>query len=506
MSQSIKSHTKFDKARKQREEDYMSVMKKKVDDNLMKKRNIILPKETPTEDNKYLTNMNDIAAILRNPANDEQLKLGVTSVRKMLSTERNPPIADVINAGVVPNIVELLKRDDDFNIQFEAAWALTNIASGSSEQTRYVVSCGAVSHFVRLLLSPSKDVCDQAVWALGNIAGDGAQCRDLVLEHGVLNPLLNIISKSLAPSNLKDNIGLLRNATWTLSNLCRGKPHPKFEEISPILDAVPALLASNDHDIAVDALWAVSHMTDSDVAIPYVLKCDGLVQKLALALNFPDHLIITPALRSLGNIVTGTNEQTQAVLDAGVLPSLKKLLHNPRRSIQKEVCWMISNITAGTKTQISEVITAGIIPDMFEIMKDAAFEVKREACWSICNASINGSKEHVQYLVSQGAIEKLCEFLNCSDPKIVIAILEALNVILDFGVQPDNSNPYADLVEKADGLDKLEALQSHSNFNIYKKALEILEGFFNAEEEAEGGDDLNMEESHLDFTGFGAAQ
>ena len=79
----------------------------------------------------------------------------------MVLAARSPPISKVIEAGVVPKFVELLSASHRPNLQFEAAWALSNIASGTSDHTKCVVEHGAVLHLVRLMKSPVDSVCEQ---------------------------------------------------------------------------------------------------------------------------------------------------------------------------------------------------------------------------------------------------------------------------------------------------------------------------------------------------------
>lgn len=86
-------------------------------------------------------------------------------------------------------------------------------------------------------------------------------------------------------------------------------------------------------------------------------------------------LFQTPSLRAIGNIVTGTDEQTQSVIDAGALAVFPSLLIHPKNNIQKEAAWTMSNITAGRQDQIQKVVDHGLVPYLVSILKKVALKI-----------------------------------------------------------------------------------------------------------------------------------
>lgn len=405
----------------------------------------------------------------------------------------------MIDSGVVPTLVSFLTRDHTPRLQFEAAWALTNIASGTSAHTHFVVDSHAVDHFVYLLSSPSDDVREQAVWALGNIAGDSPALRDFVLRKNALQRLVGQL-------RLDCKLGLVRNATWTLSNFCRGKPQPPFELVAPALDTLAHLIFSTDEEVLTDACWALSYLSDGpNEHIQAVIQA-GVCFRLMELLAHPSPAVQTPALRTVGNIVTGDDLQTQVVINCGALRQLAELLGNQRKGIRKEACWTISNITAGSQDQIQTVLDANVVPPLVRLLSGDSWDIQKEAAWAISNATSGGSPAQVKELVQQNVIPPLCGLLEARDPKVVTVALEGLENILKVGDTDMKKrglvyNEHARAVEECGGVPRLENLWSHEEHSIYYKAVRILRTFWDAVED--GDATLQQDVGEDGMLGFG---
>jgi hypothetical protein len=81
-------------------------------------------------------------------------------LRQLVSIVNDPPFDIIIRQGGLFRFVTMLSHPN-LKLAFEAAWCLTNIASGNANHTRAVVESGAIPPLVELLASEDGLLRDQ---------------------------------------------------------------------------------------------------------------------------------------------------------------------------------------------------------------------------------------------------------------------------------------------------------------------------------------------------------
>lgn len=85
------------------------------------------------------------------------------------------------------------------------------------------------------------------------------------------------------------------------------------------------------------ACWVLSCLTNGYKECISQVVDTGVLPRLVALMTSSDLNVLTPSLCTVGNIITGTDEQKQMATDVGMLNMLPQLLQHNRPFIQKEV-------------------------------------------------------------------------------------------------------------------------------------------------------------------------
>jgi Leucine-rich repeat (LRR) protein len=157
-----------------------------------------------------------------------------------------------------------------------------------------------------------------------------------------------------------------------------------------------------------DPCRGVHSLLDSesdDSRILEVFDAGFLIPALKILSNSSDVSLQIASLSVIGSILSGSEDQTQAVLNCDVLSIFKKLLNDSQSfELKKQVCLAISNITAGSTKQLQEVLDSNILPLVISFGNQVTPEHQRECAFCLSNATFSASLEQMEKLIEIGIL------------------------------------------------------------------------------------------------------
>ncbi|CAN1333651.1 Importin subunit alpha-9 [Linum perenne] len=375
-------------------------------------------------------------------------------LRRILSRSEFPPIEAALEAGAIPPLVHCLAFGSPDEQLLEAAWCLTNIAAGKPEETKALVPALPllIAHLGEKSSSP---VAEQCAWALGNVAGEGEELRNVLLSQGALLPLARMM--------LPNKGSTVRTAAWALSNLIKG-PEPmaakKLIEVDGILEAITRHLRKAYVILLLNILVLVIDMR----------KDDELATEVAWVVVYLSAL---------------SNRATALLVKSNVHELLLERLttSNSLQLLIPEAAWMLSNLAAGSVEHKQLIYNSEAVPLLLSLLSTAPFDVRKEVAYvlgNLCVAATESSGkptlilDHLVSLVGKGCLRGFVDLVRSADTEAAKLGLQFMELVLRG--MPNGEGPK--LVEREDGIEAMERFQFHENEDLRNMANGLVDRYF----------------------------
>ncbi|KIO20814.1 hypothetical protein M407DRAFT_29567 [Tulasnella calospora MUT 4182] len=373
----------------------------------------------------------------------------------------------VIDTGLIPAIVVSFLDSEHTSLQGEAARIMMNITCGTTQQTEQVIDAGAIPRLIILSESPDADIADNAAWALGNVLGDSARLRDRVGDRGVA-ALVKLVDRG-DPSLEKVQRTAVQGIfyylkSWPGDTLSVKKIKRVLPCLARYIQETPVNEASMESiEYAVRALDRAG-----DQGLPRKsLIATGLVPRLVklLADSSSSIALQKNVLDCLGDLVRGSEDETDVAVDAGLLSELLVALETKNGDLCRLALWNASNVAAGSHSQVCALLDSGLLkPVVRVLMEDQESTIcRRHACWTISNLAkeVSGDAKVAQALIEGRCVEALSAALLIPDPKTkeraVIGITRVLEWNPPQGLEA-NKSPLT-ILRSASGPQNLRAVR-----------------------------------------------
>ena len=437
------------------------------------KEKISIPQEWYEKCEKSIFDISNFSKILSafKSNNDIQKKFfGLIGIKKLILLPESP-VQELLNEGITQELIILLELNSNPEFQFESLLCLTYLITKINKEVKYIILKQAIKKLYKIFDSKIEEIKSQAALFSGNLANESSQIRDLLINEKIYDKILTII----ASTNQKK---LIKNCFWAIGNFFRIKPIMPYDIAKKCIKIIARNLffLQDDKEFLYDACFILCFITENyKEGIKELMELEILENIIKLLdCNIP-YIQIT-SLRLIGNIASGNANQTQKLIDLGLLSQLKKTIFNPKKSIRKETAWILSNIAAGTQKQVENLITEDFLLIFQKIIEFDEPDVMKECIWAMANLTNVKNPILMKKILEQGILLTMNNCLMFDDAKNLAVNLEALGNLLFFGKNNkiDGVNPVVKEMERIGMVDLLEKLQTHPFEVVYEKSLKLI--------------------------------
>jgi importin subunit alpha-2 len=340
-----------------------------------------------------------LTRIMKSPSRLHVLPECSTLLRYVLEVDQ-PPIQDVIDAGILPTVIEIMNANNDLTVQANLAHVLIKLAT--SNQTGVIAKVdGLLSVLISLLDSYNDVTANESIVALGNIVQIAPEYRDLVVEAGVMKPLLHILKHS-------DKVCKLKVSTMAFSHCCCGKS-TNLTLTKASLNVLTRLIVNDDIDVLRHACWALFHLLDGlqNEEVCSVMKTQYFLQHVIHLLKRDSLEFEQPILKSL-HLITKVG-CVDLIASCDGIAALSKILSSTHEENRNLACCTIGKLISGNSDRFQAVIDSNGVSLLFKIMTQKHNE--KFALCVICEAVEVATPSQIKYLVATGCVKHMCAFL-----------------------------------------------------------------------------------------------
>ncbi|CAG9332791.1 unnamed protein product [Blepharisma stoltei] len=434
-----------------------------------------------------IRNLNDIHYSLETFKNiligeySSELKLEALRITRHFLT-RGEAILDkaqiYAELGYIQSYIDLLNPHNPKEVQYEASWALCNLASCSHEIVEILISKGIIPACLGVINSESLDIIENAVWCLGNIAGDHKEYRVLMIKSYVFEFLVNLLK------DMHEHPSPALNALlYALKNISRSIIHANIELVKKLLTLIkPLFQAASTREIE-DLLTILYCITNGKEKWLQAIIDNGYGPIIIDSCDLPNQAASLLAYKALGNLLGGNVSQAEYVINLGAIEKIHKAVRSLDYHIRKEGFWALSNITAGSASQVKRIINSDLIDIAIRGLTENDEGIKYECGYVIANCFFRGEIEDIFELVNKGILLAFGQSIEInSDVKLIKLLLESAFQLLKLASDESRLEAMKLEFEKANLVDVIDGLSHHENKVIETIAKGLISEYFHEDD------------------------